>query len=63
MYALSVQYSYVAGKLIVYKFSCWIRIFFSYVEFLKNIEIFYSLIVATVLQKYQELSIQVENHE
>ncbi len=32
-------------------------------EFLKNIEIFYSLIVATVSQKYRELSIQVENCE
>jgi hypothetical protein len=30
-YVLSVQYSCVAGKLILYKFSCWIRIFFSYI--------------------------------
>ncbi len=31
-YALSEQYSCVAGKLILYEFSCWIRIFFSYIE-------------------------------
>ena len=63
MYPLSVQYSCVAGKLILYEFSCWIQIFFSHMEFLKNIMIFYSLKVATILQKYRELSIQVENCE
>ncbi len=29
-YVLSVQYSCVAGKLILYKFSCWIQISFLY---------------------------------
>ncbi len=31
-YVLSVQYSCVAGKLILYEFFCWIRIFFSFIR-------------------------------